>query len=142
MTFAMVCPCASPPTSVRRIIMSRVPLSISLSGWFFFTIRLSTRSSMQRNHTPLELLWEEMFIAQGHPYKPLDPVHWDPHRLRSHTRHKRANLIVKAAGNQDERHPRGRITAIGPRMVGSSLDHDIPGLERNIAVGENKMHAS
>jgi hypothetical protein len=28
--------------------------------WFitFLTIRLSTRSSMERNHTPLELLWE------------------------------------------------------------------------------------
>src|SRR5581483_11933371 len=30
MTFAIVCPWASPPTSVRRIIMSKVPLSISL----------------------------------------------------------------------------------------------------------------
>src|ERR1700690_2070521 len=59
MTFAMVCPCAPPPISVRRIIMSKVPLSISLLDWFFLSIRLSTRSSMERDNIPLGLLWEE-----------------------------------------------------------------------------------
>jgi hypothetical protein len=39
--------------------MSRVPFSISLSGWFFLTVRLSTRSTMERKHTPLELLWDK-----------------------------------------------------------------------------------
>src|ERR1700739_4557155 len=59
MTFAMVCPCASPPMSVRRIIMSKVPLSISLLDWFFLGFSLSSRSSMERDNIPLELLWEE-----------------------------------------------------------------------------------
>ena len=39
--------------------MSKVPLSISLLDWFFFSISLSTRSSMERDNIPLELLWEE-----------------------------------------------------------------------------------
>jgi hypothetical protein len=59
MTFAMVCPCASPPISVRRIIMSKVPLSISPLDWFFLGMGLSTRSSMERDHIPLGFLWEE-----------------------------------------------------------------------------------
>src|SRR6202050_2708895 len=59
MTLAIVCPCASPPTRVRRIIMSRVPLNISLLDWFFLGISLSTRSSMQRDNIPHGLLWEE-----------------------------------------------------------------------------------
>src|ERR1700757_5102144 len=65
MTFAMVCPCASPPTSVRRIIMSKVPLSISLSGGSFFSIRLFPRTSIGRNHIPLGLLWEDLWESTG-----------------------------------------------------------------------------
>jgi hypothetical protein len=39
--------------------MSKVPLSISLLDWFFLSISLSTRSSMERDNIPLGLLWEE-----------------------------------------------------------------------------------
>jgi len=42
--------------------MSKVPLSISLLGWFFLSISLSTRSPMQKDNTPLGLLWEETIV--------------------------------------------------------------------------------
>ncbi len=40
-------------------MMSKVPLSISLLDWFFLSINLSTRSSMEIDDAPLEILWEE-----------------------------------------------------------------------------------
>jgi hypothetical protein len=38
-------------------------LSISFCGSLLFRIDLSTRTSMGKNHTPLELLWEAQNTA-------------------------------------------------------------------------------
>src|ERR1041385_2535959 len=73
----MVCPWESPVTSVRSTIMSRVPFSISALGSVFFGKQSSTRSSMGRELTPLEVLCKDLRCL------PLPPPicetdHWPP----------------------------------------------------------------
>ena len=57
MTLAMVWPCASPEARVRRIIMSRVPLSMSLARGWLRPMRCCLHSNFYgREHTPLGVL--------------------------------------------------------------------------------------
>src|SRR5437762_11695153 len=79
----MVCPCAGPVTSVRRISMSSVPCTISelaVSDLFDERSTISPPLECLGEHTPLDGLWEEKkgagtggiarllgFIPSGYP---------------------------------------------------------------------------